>query len=534
MNNILSKIIKNKRELIEKKFVKFSPLNVTLLTFDEARVQLELLEQAFKLYNEAHECVTIQNEIDDNTRSSYINELENLSEKYMTVKANLTSHIRYLNFNSQNQEVALINDLSQQTIMLPLYDTPAGNSDTDNRTSFRGQLENILKNKNLNDTIKMYYLRRNLSGSSFKVLDSQLTIGQNYLEALESLNQKYDDKKIATQMHVKTLLMQPCVPVESVSGLKSLMDCTDNQLKTLSKLGRPVQFWDDLIVNIISSKLPIKLKESWEIEVASYAEMPSWNSLKQFLEQKIQILDNHCHLKTSCMLHGKVPGVHLNTPSLQKDNRSSSKISTNNDLSLNEYSTTTQSEPVKITPHSQLHQSFVISSLSPDYKSLDTKIPAIKITEPETDNDKHLDIKQQKSPSSSSANSKHAVSTQDSKQTRQIQLKILENNAKFKCHKFLVNLLDLSSKEPKPIGSTVQRLVQDLVDAKIESEQFCDKLYKLLNASPQPSLIDFLEKSLPILRKSLIYQEMMIRGIQPPQHEVAIKHKEIMADQQKP
>jgi len=53
----------------------------------------------------------------------------------------------------------------------------------------------------------------------------------------------------------------------------------------------------------------------------------------------------------------------------------------------------------------------------------------------------------------------------------------------------------LSSKEPKPVERSVRTLIQELVDAKVEPEQFCDRLEKLLNASPQPCLIGFLKVS---------------------------------------
>lgn len=73
------------------------------------------------------------------------------------------------------------------------------------------------------------------------------------------------------------------------------------------------------------------------------------------------------------------------------------------------------------------------------------------------------------------------------------QHKVQQDNTKEKCRKFLANLLELSSKEPKPVERSVRTLIQELVDAKVEPEQFCDRLEKLLNASPQPCLIGFLK-----------------------------------------
>ncbi|XP_063393603.1 transcription initiation factor TFIID subunit 4 isoform X1 [Cydia fagiglandana] len=109
------------------------------------------------------------------------------------------------------------------------------------------------------------------------------------------------------------------------------------------------------------------------------------------------------------------------------------------------------------------------------------------------------------------------------------------DNTKEKCRNFLANLLDLSSKEPKSVERNVRNLIQELIDAQVEPEEFCDRLERLLNASPQPCLIGFLKKSLPLLRQSLVTKELVIEGINPPAPHVAFSsipappHQTIMA-----
>lgn len=97
-----------------------------------------------------------------------------------------------------------------------------------------------------------------------------------------------------------------------------------------------------------------------------------------------------------------------------------------------------------------------------------------------------------------------------------IQQRGAVDQTKEKCRKFLANLLELSSREPKAVEKSVRTLIQELVDMKVEPEQFCDRLERLLNASPQPCLIGFLKKSLPLLRQSMVNNELIIDGIRPP------------------
>lgn len=123
--------------------------------------------------------------------------------------------------------------------------------------------------------------------------------------------------------------------------------------------------------------------------------------------------------------------------------------------------------------------------------------------------------------SSNPASTTSAVVVTSTPQHQQQQQNTNQQNTKEKCRKFLANLLDLSSREPKSVEKNVRTLIQELIDNAVEPEGFCNRLERLLNASPQPCLIGFLKKSLPVLRQSLVRKELTIEGIKPPPHNVA-------------
>ncbi|XP_058790507.1 transcription initiation factor TFIID subunit 4-like isoform X2 [Phymastichus coffea] len=108
-----------------------------------------------------------------------------------------------------------------------------------------------------------------------------------------------------------------------------------------------------------------------------------------------------------------------------------------------------------------------------------------------------------------------AAPTQASQASAQLKRQATDNT-KEKCRRFLANLLELSSREPRQVERSVRTLIQELIDVKVEPEEFCVRLETLLNASPQPCLIGFLKKSLPLLRQSLVTKELVIEGIRPP------------------
>ncbi|XP_068014840.1 transcription initiation factor TFIID subunit 4B [Melanerpes formicivorus] len=72
-----------------------------------------------------------------------------------------------------------------------------------------------------------------------------------------------------------------------------------------------------------------------------------------------------------------------------------------------------------------------------------------------------------------------------------------------KCRNFLATLIKLASSGPQAsvMGQNVKSLVQNLLEAKIEPEEFTKKLYTELKSSPQPYLVPFLKKSLLALRQ---------------------------------
>uniref|UniRef100_A0A8D2M002 TATA-box binding protein associated factor 4b n=1 Tax=Zonotrichia albicollis TaxID=44394 RepID=A0A8D2M002_ZONAL len=80
-------------------------------------------------------------------------------------------------------------------------------------------------------------------------------------------------------------------------------------------------------------------------------------------------------------------------------------------------------------------------------------------------------------------------------------MEMLENVKK--CKNFLATLVKLASSGPQApeMGQNVKNLVQNLLEAKIEPEEFTKKLYAELKSSPQPYLVPFLKKSVLALRQ---------------------------------
>uniref|UniRef100_A0A5F4VWY4 TATA-box binding protein associated factor 4b n=1 Tax=Callithrix jacchus TaxID=9483 RepID=A0A5F4VWY4_CALJA len=94
-----------------------------------------------------------------------------------------------------------------------------------------------------------------------------------------------------------------------------------------------------------------------------------------------------------------------------------------------------------------------------------------------------------------------------------------------KCKNFLAMLIKLAcggSQSPE-MGQNVKKLVEQLLDAKIEAEEFTRKLYVELKSSPQPHLVPFLKKSVVALRQLLPNSQSFIQQcVQQTSNEVVV------------
>ncbi|XP_004465203.1 transcription initiation factor TFIID subunit 4B isoform X2 [Dasypus novemcinctus] len=94
-----------------------------------------------------------------------------------------------------------------------------------------------------------------------------------------------------------------------------------------------------------------------------------------------------------------------------------------------------------------------------------------------------------------------------------------------KCKNFLSMLIKLacSGSQSPEMGQNVKKLVEQLLDAKIEAEEFTRKLYIELKSSPQPHLVPFLKKSVIALRQLIPNSQSFIQQcVQQTSSEVVI------------
>ncbi|XP_071057038.1 uncharacterized protein [Onthophagus taurus] len=149
----------------------------------------------------------------------------------------------------------------------------------------------IHENDDLNKTQKFYYLRSCLKGEASYVIDSLEASDNNYTVAIELLKNRFENKRIIVQAHIRELYEYSPVQRESHVHLRKLIDHYQKHIRSLKTLGQPTEYWDTLLIHLISNKIDTKTKRAWESSIKTNA-IPDLKQLFDFLSSQCMILES--------------------------------------------------------------------------------------------------------------------------------------------------------------------------------------------------------------------------------------------------
>ena len=89
---------------------------------------------------------------------------------------------------------------------------------------------------------------------------------------------------------MKALFNLEQIQKESSQKLRNLVDTINKHLRSLKQLNQPTQYWDTLIIHIVSNKLDNTTTRKWE-EFKSKLENPALADLTTFLKEQADVLE---------------------------------------------------------------------------------------------------------------------------------------------------------------------------------------------------------------------------------------------------
>ncbi|KAJ8980990.1 hypothetical protein NQ317_015810 [Molorchus minor] len=146
-------------------------------------------------------------------------------------------------------------DSNKVEVKLPVINLPKFSGTYDQWLSYKDTFESLIHSKNNIDAIqKFHYLKASLEPDPLKVIESLEFSATNYTIAWELLCNRYNNKRLLINTHIKALFNLNAVVKDSASSLRTLGDSVLKHLRTLETLGQPIDKWDPLIIYIITTK----------------------------------------------------------------------------------------------------------------------------------------------------------------------------------------------------------------------------------------------------------------------------------------
>lgn len=271
----------------------------------ELRERLKMLEQAFERYNVEHLNI-IENFAEPDALEVHNEAVAQTEENYMETRLIFLNRILELE-NEQNQHNELVNPPIQQIIPFPERNDRAviANDVRLERISpeifygdyakwkeWKSMYEGLVHNNlHITDTQKFHYLLRAVGGSAAQILSGWQAIGENYVEAYNSLIAVFDNNYRITMAHLEELHNIPKLDSETHENLRSIVDSTNRVIRQLRVAGSPVEHWDQFIVHGLISKMPPRTLNAWETS-QDLVEMPPVDTVVRFLERRARGIIN--------------------------------------------------------------------------------------------------------------------------------------------------------------------------------------------------------------------------------------------------
>ncbi|KAL0883544.1 hypothetical protein ABMA27_015698 [Loxostege sticticalis] len=234
----------------------------------------------------------IQSQIEmlDEDTTKQIEEREKTENLFFKLIAQAQSLLEY--FESQHKLESSSNTSSKcNNVKLPPLTIPSFNGDPNKWLSFRDTyLSLIHQNENIENINKFHYLKSYLQGPAISVINSVTVSSDNYIIAWNLLVERYDNKRLLINEHIKCLFSIEALTKESHSGIRNLIDTLSKNLNALNTLGEPTDKWDTLIIYMASAKLDSVTARTWE-EFRSNKDSPTLEEFYSFLRQRATVLE---------------------------------------------------------------------------------------------------------------------------------------------------------------------------------------------------------------------------------------------------
>ena len=274
------------------------------LIYNQLNTRLILIEPVLSTF------LAIQDELDDDQINNLSNdtaeteeiEILNKSElhraefedKYFNIIGQVKAYMATFDSKTRSHSVVPAQPVGatvSRGIKLPNLNMPTFTGQYSEWRQFHDTFNALIdSDASLTNIQKFYYLKSALKNEAAAVIDSLEVSDLNYPIAWRLLKERFENKKIITNNHIKIIFDIPTITKESHIALRNLYDCIIKNIRCLGALGLPVDTWDTLLIFIIVSKFDNATRRAWE-QYEIPGELATFDELSCFLKKRCEVLE---------------------------------------------------------------------------------------------------------------------------------------------------------------------------------------------------------------------------------------------------
>lgn len=263
-----------------------------------ATVQIykEELEKSWHEYYLAYETLeaTLTGKKDDDLKN-YLTDFGAVHNKFITARItimqclNLFASNSHDHLNTSNQSND--NYSGHLNFKMPEIHIKPFNGDLDDWPEFKASCNSVFDDK-IPEVHRLQYLKDFLTGEPRELVKHITPTDGAYNEAWLILKTRYDNTRAIVNACLKRFFDLPALQTESSSGLKIMLNTTNNTLSTLKGVKIDVTTWNSILVYILTKKLDSESIKHWEVSQNGSKSVASMTDFFDFLNTRINILNN--------------------------------------------------------------------------------------------------------------------------------------------------------------------------------------------------------------------------------------------------
>ncbi|XP_065085731.1 uncharacterized protein LOC135707774 [Ochlerotatus camptorhynchus] len=230
--------------------------------------------------------------LDEAAIEAHLKERIEFETSYFRVKGFLLAVNKNEPTSPRNSSSSSLNTQSPKSshVRLPDIKLPVFAGNLDQWLNFHDLFVSLVHSSHeLSNIQKFYYLRSSLSGDALKLVQTIAISANNYQVAWNLLLDHYQNPVRLKQSYVDSLFEFPSVKKESASELHSLVEKFEANVKVLHQLGEKTEYWDILLIRMLSIRLDPTTRRDWE-EHASTLNAVSFQNLTTFIQRRVSVL----------------------------------------------------------------------------------------------------------------------------------------------------------------------------------------------------------------------------------------------------